>query len=87
MGVTAGIFLASILLKEMRYLVYIRYLCSSLPKHLNEFKILMNDNPFDVICLNETWLNLTWTDAELALNDYNLIRNDRTDLQEPLSAI
>jgi hypothetical protein len=29
-GVTAGIFLASILLKEMRYLVYIRYLCHSL---------------------------------------------------------
>jgi hypothetical protein len=28
MGLTAGIFLASILLKEMRYLVYIRYLCS-----------------------------------------------------------
>jgi hypothetical protein len=27
MGVTAGIFLASILLKEMSYLVYIRYLC------------------------------------------------------------
>jgi hypothetical protein len=27
MGVTAGIFLASILLKEMRYLVYIRYPC------------------------------------------------------------
>jgi hypothetical protein len=26
MGVTAGIFLASILLKEMRFLVYIRYL-------------------------------------------------------------
>jgi hypothetical protein len=30
MGVTAGIFLASILLKEMRYLVYIRYLCPDL---------------------------------------------------------
>ena len=27
MRVIAGIFLASILLKEMRYLVYIRYLC------------------------------------------------------------
>jgi hypothetical protein len=26
MGVTAGIFLASVLLKEMRYLVFIRYL-------------------------------------------------------------
>jgi hypothetical protein len=31
MGVTAGIFLASILLKEMRYLVYIRYLCWESP--------------------------------------------------------
>jgi hypothetical protein len=30
MGVTAGIFLASILLKEMRYLVYIIYLWSFL---------------------------------------------------------
>jgi hypothetical protein len=30
MGVTAGIFLASILLKEMRYLAYIRYLWSLL---------------------------------------------------------
>jgi hypothetical protein len=30
MGVTAGIFLASILLKEMRFLVYIRYLWSKL---------------------------------------------------------
>ena len=29
-GVTAGIFLAAILLKEMRYLVYIRYLCFKL---------------------------------------------------------
>lgn len=41
----------------------------------------MNDNPFSVICLNETWLNSTWTDSELALNGYNLIRDDRTDLQ------
>jgi hypothetical protein len=30
MGVTAGIFLASMLLKEMRYLVYIRYLWNQL---------------------------------------------------------
>jgi hypothetical protein len=33
MRVTAGIFLASILLKEIRYLVYIRYLCSQLEKY------------------------------------------------------
>jgi hypothetical protein len=29
MGVTVGIFLASILLKETRYLVYVRYLCET----------------------------------------------------------
>jgi hypothetical protein len=39
MGVTAGIFLASILLKEMRYLVYIRYLWFPEPARLW-------DNPF-----------------------------------------
>jgi hypothetical protein len=33
MEVTAGIFLASILLKEMRYLVYIRYLCPTPTDH------------------------------------------------------
>jgi hypothetical protein len=33
MRVTAGIFLASILLKEIRFLVYIRYLCSQLEKY------------------------------------------------------
>jgi hypothetical protein len=33
MGVTAGIFLASILLNEMRYLVYIRYIWSNQSKH------------------------------------------------------
>jgi hypothetical protein len=32
MGVTAGIFLASILLKETRYLVYIGYLYGFLPQ-------------------------------------------------------
>ena len=26
----------------------------NLPKHLDEFKILMNDNPLDIVCLNET---------------------------------
>ena len=53
----------------------------SLPRHFDEFKILMNDNPFDVICLNETWLNSSWTDSELELNGYNFIRHDRNDSQ------
>jgi hypothetical protein len=37
MGVTAGIFLASILLKEMHYLVYIRYLWDEV---LKSYKVL-----------------------------------------------
>ena len=39
MGVTAGIFLTSILLKEMRYLVYIRYLCCHLPENILKFNV------------------------------------------------
>jgi hypothetical protein len=48
MGVTAGIFLASILLKEMRYLVYIRYLwIQSVRKKLEKMvqKETLNMNP------------------------------------------
>ena len=53
----------------------------SLPKHHYEFEILMNDNPFDVTCLSETWLNSTWSDAELHIDCYNIIRTDRNDSQ------
>ena len=49
----------------------------SLPKHLDELKIFLQDNPFDVLCLSETWLNETWTDTELCIDDYNIIRMDR----------
>lgn len=53
----------------------------SLPKHLDELKILLQDNPLDIICLNETWLNPSWTDSELQVEGYNLIRADRTGNQ------
>lgn len=49
----------------------------SLPKHLEEIRILLQDNPFDVICLSETWLNSSWCDAELSIEGYNLVRKDR----------
>ena len=51
----------------------------SLPRHIDELKILLQENPFDVLWLNETWLNSSWSDAELAIDDYNFIRNDRND--------
>ena len=53
----------------------------SLPKHLDEFRILMQDNPFDVMCLTETWLNSKWSDSELHIDGYNIIRSDRDDSQ------
>ena len=55
----------------------------SLPKHLDELKILMADNPFDefdVMCLSETRLNSTWPDTELRIDGYNILR-DRDDSQ------
>ena len=53
----------------------------SLPKHLDELRLLLQENPFDVICLNETWLNSSWRDAELSISGYNIIRKDRKDEQ------
>ena len=53
----------------------------SLLKHLDELKILLLDHPFDIICLNETWLNSSWTDNELVMDGYNLVRYDPPDEQ------
>ena len=39
----------------------------SLPKHLDELRIFLRENPFDVFCLNETWLNSSWRDGELTI--------------------
>ena len=53
----------------------------SLPKHLDELRIFLQDNPFDVFCLNETWLNSSWHNGELSILGYNLVRKDRKDDQ------
>ena len=53
----------------------------SLPKHLVELRIFLQDNPFDVFCLNETWLNSSWHDGELSIVGYNLVWKDRKDDQ------
>ena len=53
----------------------------SLPKHLDELKIFLQDNPFDILCLSETWFNETWTDTELYVDGYNIVRKDRAGAQ------
>ena len=38
--------------------------------------IAVEENP-DIICITETWAHKDITDAELNLEGYNLVRNDR----------
>ena len=40
----------------------------------------MHDNPFDIMCLTETWLNANDTNDELHIDSYNIIRTDRQDV-------
>lgn len=52
----------------------------SLPAHFDEFRILMHDNPFDIMCLTETWLNSSDSNDEIHIDGYNIIRTDRDDV-------
>lgn len=36
-------------------------------------------NNFDLFAMSETWLNSTWSDPELAINNYTIYRCDRND--------
>jgi hypothetical protein len=49
---------------------------SILPKFA-EFKFLLSTYEFDIISVNETWVNATVADGELYINGYELFRKDR----------
>ena len=51
----------------------------SLPKHLDEIKTFVRLNNMDIFAVNETWLNSTWNDHELAIDNYMIHRFDRSD--------
>ena len=44
---------------------------------LDEIKLLNFDNQLDVHCLCETFLNVSFSDHELSINNYNIFRRDR----------
>ncbi len=50
--------------------------CSLVPK-LVEVNILINSFSENILCITETWLNYEVTDAEVALENYNIFRGDR----------
>ena len=49
----------------------------SLPPHFDEVTTLIRFNKLDIFALSETWLNSTWNDLELNIDDYYLFRQVR----------
>ena len=57
------------------------FLCmniNSLPKHLDELGIFIEQKKPHVVCLNETKTDDTIDNEVLEIDDYQLLRNDRT---------
>ena len=51
---------------------------NSLPAKIDDLKYTLKYNPFDIIAITETHCDETIPDSELLIEDYNIIRKDRT---------
>ena len=51
---------------------------NSLPKHIDELRMFVDDNPLDILAVNETKLDSSIPDTQVCLSGYTCIRNDRT---------
>ena len=50
---------------------------ASLPKHIEELKIFLNEITFDVLCINETRLNDLIENRSVEIPGYDIVRRDR----------
>ena len=50
---------------------------ASLPKHIDELRILLSDTRLDMLAITETRLNDIVSDDEVSIRGYNIIRKDR----------
>ena len=50
---------------------------TSLIKHIDELRILLDSNPVDVLAINETRLDSAINDCEVYISGYDIIRRDR----------
>ena len=50
----------------------------SLPKHIDEIRIILADQYFDVLALNETRLDKNISNQDMFIQNYDLIRADRS---------
>ena len=51
---------------------------ASLPKHIEEIRVLLADQCFDILALNETRLDNNITNLDMHIDNYSLIRSDRS---------
>ena len=51
---------------------------TSLPKHIDEIRILFTDQCLDVLALNETRLDDNISNEDIHIDSYDLIRFDRS---------
>ena len=49
----------------------------SIYNKIGSLKLLLNEKPFDIFTISETWLNSDITDGEISIPGYTFSRNDR----------
>lgn len=57
--------------------INIQSLCARQLSKFNEFKECFYNSKIDIICLSETWLTADIPDSLIAIDGYNIVRNDR----------
>ena len=50
---------------------------TSLSKHIDELRVLLQNNSLDLLAINETRLNETIADNEISISGYNIVCRDR----------
>ena len=51
---------------------------TSLPRHVDELRVLLDKSPIDVLAINETRLDSSISDGEMHISNYVLVRRDRS---------
>ena len=46
---------------------------------MDTLKISLNENPFDILTISETWPTSNISDDEISIPGYSLTRNDRNE--------
>ena len=69
-----------LILNDLKHSKGIKIAClniNSLPKHIDELRILMQNSPIDILAINETKIDDSFLEDEISLAGYHIIRKDR----------